>query len=167
MKTIIINNGQLISVEDDDFERLSMFTWYQYNGSHVYRCEKSKSGVLTNSGNVRTEHISVANEIFGTRGKKYDHKDLNPLNNLRDNIRPATSGQNGMNRRKFMNGHSQYKGPSFYKAKGKWISQIMKDGKNYWLGYFDTDIDAAKAYDKKAIELFGEFANLNFPVVPC
>lgn len=39
----------------------------------------------------------------------------------------------------------------------------MKDGKHNWIGVFDSEEDAARAYDAKAKELWGEFAYLNFP----
>jgi hypothetical protein len=45
----------------------------------------------------------------------------------------------------------------------KFMASICIDGKNKNLGYFDDQVTAAKAYDKKAKELFGEYAYLNFP----
>ncbi len=45
----------------------------------------------------------------------------------------------------------------------KWQATIQCDGKSYALGYFENEIDAAKAYDEKAAELFADFAHLNFP----
>lgn len=49
----------------------------------------------------------------------------------------------------------------FMKRTGKWLAQIMHNYKNHCLGYFASETEAAKAYNKKAIELFGEFANVN------
>ena len=43
----------------------------------------------------------------------------------------------------------------------KWVAQIKKHQKLYFLGYFDDERDAARAYDEKAVDLFGEFARLN------
>ena len=44
----------------------------------------------------------------------------------------------------------------------KWTAQIKVDGKHIHLGYFQSEKEAAKAYDKAALKYFGEFANPNF-----
>jgi len=67
-----------------------------------------------------------------------------------------------MNRRK-QQGTSTYKGVNWHRQHQKWQAQIAKDKKNYHLGYFTSELEAAKAYDAKAKEFFGEFAHLNFP----
>lgn len=51
------------------------------------------------------------------------------------------------------------------KSKNKYRSRIKKDGKEYSLGHFETPEDAAKERDLKAIELYGTFAKLNFPII--
>lgn len=59
------------------------------------------------------------------------------------------------------NSTSIYKGVSWNKATSKWRAYIQKDGKLHHLGLFTDEIEAAKAYNKAATEMFGEFANLN------
>jgi len=66
-----------------------------------------------------------------------------------------------MNRQKQGNVSSIYKGVSFYKSYSKWRATIMINSKQVHLGYFVSEIEAAKAYNAKAIELYGEFANIN------
>ena len=56
---------------------------------------------------------------------------------------------------------SQYKGVAFHKRRSRWCADIKFDRKNLYLGHFDTEEDAARAYNTKAIELFGELAHLN------
>jgi hypothetical protein len=58
---------------------------------------------------------------------------------------------------------SQYVGVNFHKRHQKWCANICYDKKLRYLGSFSSEEDAARAYDKKALELFGENANLNFP----
>ena len=65
------------------------------------------------------------------------------------------------------NNTSGYKGVMWRKNRQKWISKINKNKNRYYLGHFDCPIEAAKAYDKKAIELYGEYANLNFKELIC
>ncbi len=59
-------------------------------------------------------------------------------------------------------GRSQYKGISWAKRQRKWMATISVDGRDRHLGYFDMEDDAARAYDAAAVELYGEFAQLNF-----
>ena len=100
--------------------------------------------------------INDTPKILGT-----DHIDGNPLNNQKSNLRNATKSQNGMNRKSNRNSSSKYKGISWNKQNKKWRGEIQKNKKRYGLGYFKSEIEAARAYNKKALELFGEYARLN------
>jgi len=92
-----------------------------------------------------------------------DHKDGDGLNNRRSNLRLATKSQNSMNRRPNRSGTSGYKGVSFHRKARKWVACLKFQGRYHHLGLFASEEDAARAYDRKATELFGEFARLNFP----
>ena len=91
-----------------------------------------------------------------------DHVDRDTKNNSISNLRWVTHQENMMNASKTKgNTSSLYKGVSWHKRDKKWKSQIMINGKNIYLGYFNNEIEAARAYNEKAIELFGEFSSLN------
>lgn len=100
-------------------------------------------------------------------GWMVDHKDGDGLNNKRCNLRIATKQQNSMNSRKpRRNSHaptSRFKG--VYRDKQlkrkPFKVTVTKDGQQYHVGRFATEIEAAHAYDCKARELFGEFARTN------
>ena len=94
------------------------------------------------------------------KGKVVDHIDGNGLNNRRANLRLCTPRQNRRNtrpRRKT----SAFLGVS--RRGSKYLARIKHDGRQLYLGLFDDEIEAARARDRKACELFGEFAWLNFP----
>ena len=81
-------------------------------------------------------------------------------------LRLASSVENGANSRKqqLINGKkcsSIYKGVSWHKQTKKWRANIRFEWKLIYLGYFANEIDAAAAYNKAALEYFGEFASLN------
>lgn len=92
-----------------------------------------------------------------------DHRNNDPLNNHRHNLRLADNSQNSANSRIRPNNTSGYKGVSlktFSSGNKKWCAAIRK-GKSIHIGYFDTPEKAAMAYDAKAVELFGEFSATN------
>ncbi len=94
--------------------------------------------------------------------KHTDHEDGNGLNNQKSNLRIVTNAQNHMNKKGNRNTSSKYKGVCWNKESNKWTSSITLNQKQTHLGYFTCEKKAAKAYDKKAKELFGEYSRLNF-----
>ena len=96
-------------------------------------------------------------------GLVIDHIDRNGLDNSRANLRPATRSQNCCNRKKKPGCASKYKGVHINKKLGKWRAAIMFEGNRIFLGDFNTEIDAAQAYDAAAKLYHKEFASLNFP----
>lgn len=82
-----------------------------------------------------------------------DHKDGDPLNNRRSNLRSCTRLQNMRNRKKRRNTSSQWHGVCFDKTRGKWMACVKVDGRFKSLGRHDTEIDAAIAYYEAAMKL--------------
>ena len=90
-----------------------------------------------------------------------DHINLNRSDNRRKNIRICTKRQNSRNRNK--RNKYGYKGLIWREENKKWEVTICINGKPKYLGRHSDIKNAALAYDKAAIEYFGEFAHLNFP----
>jgi hypothetical protein len=97
------------------------------------------------------------------KGMMVDHINGDGLDNRRANLRVCTNAENGRNQRLSKNNKSGYKGVSWFKRDKKWRSKIKHEGKSRCIGLFDCPEKAARAYDAVAKELFGEYANLNFP----
>jgi hypothetical protein len=93
-----------------------------------------------------------------------DHKDQDTLNNKRENLRPATPSQNASNKRKTWKGSLKFKGVHFDKGNKAtpWRAKIWRNEKSIHIGRFKTEIEAATAYDLKALELQDDYACLNF-----
>lgn len=95
------------------------------------------------------------------KNRDVDHINGNRSDNRWENLRTCTRSENLQNKRKNGYGTSKYRGVSFYKNRNKYEAYIDKNGKRKKLGYFDREIDAARAYDEAAKEMFGEFASPN------
>lgn len=141
-------------VDDTDFEWLSQWKW---------TAVKLRAGIRA----IRKSHNKVLYmHRFITncpKGLDVDHKNHIGIDNQRHNLRKCTRSQNLQNSRKAKGCSSQFKGVCWSKKSKKWQVALMFNGKLYRLGYFTNETEAGKAYDKKAIELFEEFACLNFP----
>lgn len=153
MKEINLTQGKVALVDDSDFEWLNQWTWTALMYKNVWRARRSE----------RRKTIYMHRVILGLTDKNIfcDHKDHNGLNNQRDNLRVATSSDNNSNITSRAGSSSKYLGVHFFKRDQKWCAHIEKAGKKKNLGYFDKEEDAALAYNNAAIEVHGEFANLN------
>lgn len=147
-------------IDASDLAIISDYSW---------RCEalnKGRYNIIVSSinvGNKKIKHIILSRLLLNAPiGSYVDHKDCNPLNNTRSNLRLATPSENSRNVPKTANKRSsQYKGVSWHIRKQKWIATVAINSKNRFIGYFNSESEAANAYNKKAKELHGEFAKLN------
>jgi len=103
------------------------------------------------------------------KGMQTDHINGDPLDNRKENLRICTVAENAWNRGASKNNKSGFKGVkrcggSWYEGTIKWMASINFEGKRMHLGVYDIPEEAARAYDAKAIELHGEFAQTNFPI---
>jgi hypothetical protein len=93
-----------------------------------------------------------------------DHVDRNKCNNSVDNLRWCSRSENCSNRGKKENASSSFKGVTWHKQRQKWQAAISVEGKSKHLGLFESEVQAAVAYNNAAIQYYAEFACLN--VIP-
>lgn len=158
MIEIPLTRGKVAWIDDEDWELVSQYKWFARTaGSGIFYANTS---LPRNLGNQRCliMHRLIMN---AQPGQIIDHRDGNGLNNQKENLRFCTQMENLQNKHVGY-GTSKYKGVAWYKAYSKWCAEITHNKKRISLGYFDTEEEAALAYNKAALELFGEFASLNF-----
>lgn len=146
-KLIPLTQGKYAKVDNEDFDKVKDINWY-FDGRYV---KSNLVGHLHRFIMNAPDHLQV------------DHIWHDGLDNRKSELRLATPSQNSGNHHG-KNRFCRYKGVSLAKG-GKFTADIMVDGVSYNLGVHLTEEEAAKAYDKKAIELRGEWAyqTLNFP----
>ena len=158
MKKIPLTRGKYALVDDEDYGWLIKFKWSaSWSGNRFY----AKRG---GSKSYMHRDIAIFNNILTNEKLFIDHKDGNGFNNQKSNLRMCTPGENTRNSKGKRVSTSKYKGVSFDFSVGRrkrWRSQIRIDGLNIFIGIFQFEDDAARAYNEKALALYGEFAYLN------
>ena len=152
---LIAKDGTKFYIDEEDYELIKDFNW----GVDTRKYETHERKYI--QFKYKGKKVNLHRLLMGfPKGLQVDHKDNDPLNNRRSNLRTCTTSQNNANG-KARKGSSKYKGVYFDKACNKWRSKIRKNGRIHHIGYFKCETKAAKAYDAKALELYGEFARTN------
>tara|TARA_R110000868_G_scaffold155942_1_gene382579 strand:+ start:223 stop:747 length:525 start_codon:yes stop_codon:yes gene_type:complete len=163
---LIDSKGKVFLIDDIDYDNIKHITWHVALDGYVKGTKKGTRKRLQ-------LHRFI---LDAPKGTMVDHRDRNPLNNKRDNLRFCTNSQSNCNRR--AHGRSKYlgvviksqkikyeskrSGTKFYVGKPRILAYINTSEKQLYLGVFKTEEDAARAYDAAARIHHGEFANLNF-----
>lgn len=151
MRNLQVHKSGPALVDDEDYQYLCCLNWYLLK-------DDARDKAIVSSADGRTLYLHRV--IMGNPVCLVDHIDRDIRNNQRSNLRLATNAENTRNSGPRV---GLYKGVC---VKGKkYMAQIKFEGKNHYLGLFEYEMNAAKAYDRKARELFGEFAYLNFPEI--
>jgi hypothetical protein len=161
---IPLTQGQVtvIDVADADLAQYKWLALYSksYADGGKYLADRHVPIPGTSRQMHQLMHRVILSRMLGRellRTERVDHKDLNPLNNRRSNLRLATPAQNVVNSPTRSDNSSGYKGVTFKKDAGKWCARVSNRGKRIHLGYFDTAEDAYEAYCKAASEIYGEY----------
>lgn len=160
-RRISLTKGKYAILDPDDFAWLNKHKWHISTGGGTFyavrttRLQNRKRLVIK----MHRQVLKVPHHLF------VDHINHNGLDNRKANLRPATCKENNRSRRKVrLNSfHSKYKGLTWYKREKRWAVRIMADRKSIFLGFFQNETDAARAYDNAAKKYHGDFAALNFP----
>ena len=159
MKEIQLTQGKVALVDDEDFECLSRFKWHAHKDHRIFYAVRDIK-LLSKKWTAITMHRQILNLKYGDK-EQADHINHDGLDNRKCNLRIVTNWQNQMNKCSYRNSSSKYKGVCWHKSHKKWMAQIRLNNKLIYLGYFNDEKEAARAYNIKAQELFGEYAYLN------
>ena len=158
MKEIKLTKGYVAIVDDEDYYRLSKYKW---RASSI--CRKSNTIYASTMVSINGKRVDIRMHRFIMAATnsliQVDHKDGNGLNNQKCNLRLANNSQNNANKPPRKDNKIGYKGVC--KDRSKYRAVVYHLDKKINVGSFNTPEEAALAYNKKAIEIHGEFAYLN------
>lgn len=149
---IRISNGDEIIVDEDLWYEINKYSWVS-NPYGYYQGLVDRKLVKI--------HQFVYQLVYGYVPKLIDHSNKNKSDNRIKNLIEKNHSENNHNKCKHKNASSKYYGVSLHSGKKHWQVKIKKDGEEFYLGIYKNEIDAALAYNEKAIELYGDHANLN------
>ncbi len=154
-KTIPLTQGKVAIVSNEDYEYLSQWKW-SFHGKYAHRSEWIKGGK-----GKQIHHYMHRQLMNVPKGLDTDHINGDKLDNRRENLRVCSRSQNNANMTKPSHNTSGFRGVSWDKRAKKWQARINKNGKLQYCARFEDKLSAAKAYNDKFFELYGNYAKLN------
>lgn len=159
MKEILLTQGYVALVDDEDFDWLNQYKWSIASNGYPQRATKTEKG-----WRPRRMHRDI---LKYESPQVADHINGNKLDNRRSNLRIVNRQQNNCNtgkrpRQSGVSPSSQFKGVCWLTRPQRWGARIRADGKYHTLGTFKDEVEAARAYDAAARVYHGEFAKTNF-----
>jgi hypothetical protein len=161
MAIIELSRGKVAIVDDEDYERIIAGPKWScdskgYAVRHVYDADGHR-------------HMEKMHRVVmrAAPSEHVDHRFHNTLDNRKSVLRKSNCKLNGANRlkQKTQAGttpKSKFKGVWYDPKRNRWRATIKVNGKTLFIGRHPTEEEAARAYDKKALEYWGEYASLNF-----
>jgi hypothetical protein len=156
MRQLILNSGLIAQVDDEDFEKVNKFNWSARKDGNTFYA--TSGGNYKGVNTRKTLHRFILNP---SSEQFIDHKDGDGLNCQKSNLRICTNQQNQFNQKKRKGTSSIYKGVRARKNCKTYEVTIRENKEKKYIGSFKNEKEAALAYNKKALELFGEFARIN------
>jgi hypothetical protein len=153
MKTIPLTRGQVAFIDKDDYSLVACFKW-----ACVLKGKRRTKMYAQHGSSGKYMHRLI---VSPPPGMEVDHINGDSLDNRRANLRICTTAQNRQNKRKSSTSKSRFKGVCWITNKKRWQASISSNYKNYNLGRYKNEEDAAIAYNIAAQLFFGEYANLN------
>lgn len=155
MREIKLTQGQVALVDDEDYDYLMQWKWYAKLDKSSNRYYVRRNGRKSDGLN-KDKTISMQNQLLNTPvGMVVDHLNRDPTHNYRSNLRLCTPAQNSLNHRVNINAYSKFKGVS--KNGMRWRARICFQNKRMYLGTFDTEEQAYKAYCIASKKYHGEY----------
>ena len=155
-KEIELTNGMKALVDDEDYDNLLNYKW------RCLKNGKTHYAIFGKRINGKYINIWMHRMIMNAKDRKSEvnHINHNGLDNRKENLRITTHDKVIIQSQVSDKKQSKYKGISYHKPTNKWRARININGKTTYLGYYNNEIEAAKSYEKKAIELYGEYAHV-------
>jgi hypothetical protein len=149
--TLVIRNGSRVKIDRSTLKLI---------GNRSVTMSKGYP-VVTKYGK-----ISLLHRLVKPGFKELDHKDGNPCNCTKSNLRGVTHSQNMRNRRMSSRNTTGYKGVTEYKGathNGRKLfhARIYVNGRNISLGLYATAQEAGDAYDRASMKYFGKYGRRN------
>lgn len=146
------NTGNPFYFDLEDYDIIKDYCWSEHVSSNNYHSLQAYDAKT--SQHIRMQWLII--------GKHTDHKDLNPLNNMKSNLRSATYKENSQNGPKRKNNTSGVTGVSWHKASNRWYARIQNNGNEIGLGFFTDKDDAIRARLLAEKKYYGLFASQQY-----